>query len=280
MKRKGTVLLLKGVYRIIITTPLKTYTYYGRTSTSFKNRFQSHRYELRRKTHNNKFLQNLYNKYGSESFTYDPLCAASNEETIITLEQALLDRFCNTEGCVNSSKNANNGFGVELGHRKSAYRLRNFNRSYEHVSGKSISFVGKYSTRDLLDALGILPSEISLTHRNGLMRGDYKRSMISGWKLTAIDKTDEMYEERVQMRRNTRIRQGYTVRDRVGAPTRIDEVRIKSLVKDGIDYLIGVHNIHPTNRGMAVYISELEGEQISRETVRKYMKDLGYHSGI
>jgi hypothetical protein len=66
-----------GIYTI---TNLKTnQVYVGSTSVSFKERFRQHKSRLKNNSHRNQKLQNSFNKYGVQSFKFEPLEEVDHE---------------------------------------------------------------------------------------------------------------------------------------------------------------------------------------------------------
>jgi group I intron endonuclease len=65
--------------------------YIGST-TNYRNRFNQHKYFLRRNKHQNIHLQNAWNKYGEENFMFEVLEEVSEEEKFIK-EQEYLDEL-------------------------------------------------------------------------------------------------------------------------------------------------------------------------------------------
>lgn len=60
-----------GVY--IITCLSSKKIYIGSTTMTFLKRYHHHSNQLSRNNHKNQYLQNSYNKYGKDEFTYDIL---------------------------------------------------------------------------------------------------------------------------------------------------------------------------------------------------------------
>ena len=83
--------------------------YIGSTSVSFHVRKNSHLRELRKNTHENRHLQNAFNKYGEEAFTWD-IVEIVPPEQCLTREQWYLDNkpceynICRTAGSTRGVK--------------------------------------------------------------------------------------------------------------------------------------------------------------------------------
>jgi group I intron endonuclease len=78
-----------GVYQIRNLVDGKRYI--GSTFKSFKSRLRRHRTELRKNFHNNKFLQNAWNKHGESNFVFEILYVCNSKDAVRKLEQSLLN---------------------------------------------------------------------------------------------------------------------------------------------------------------------------------------------
>jgi len=87
-----------GLYQINIGD----YFYFGQTQ-DFKQRKSKHLWHLKKGTHRNKFMQNVYDKH--QDFHFQEVLHCSVDE-LNQQEQRLLDAFWGTEGCLNISKDA------------------------------------------------------------------------------------------------------------------------------------------------------------------------------
>jgi len=79
-----------GVYVIEHISSGKKYV--GSAGRSFKSRWGQHRSGLRKGTHNSRYLQNAWNKYGEESFLFRIVKCTSPEEAV-SYEQAFIDLY-------------------------------------------------------------------------------------------------------------------------------------------------------------------------------------------
>ena len=79
--------------------------YYGGRTNNFKRRICEHKRSLKRKTHGNQRMQNVYNLYGR--FEVVILTRAETIEKQILAEQLWLDQNFGTKNCLNIDKNAN-----------------------------------------------------------------------------------------------------------------------------------------------------------------------------
>jgi len=80
-------------------------------------RMNNHFSSLRRKKHDNKYLQRAYDKYGRNAFDFQVIKRYNTAEEAIEEEQVWLDRFCgNRAVCYNINPNADEG-GSFLGYK-------------------------------------------------------------------------------------------------------------------------------------------------------------------
>jgi group I intron endonuclease len=81
-----------GIYRII---NLKNNKIYIGSTSNLNLRLKSHFTKLKLNKHVNKYLQRAYNKYGTESFTYEIIeyVDSKNRKTILEREQYYLDLY-------------------------------------------------------------------------------------------------------------------------------------------------------------------------------------------
>jgi predicted GIY-YIG superfamily endonuclease len=78
-----------GVYKISNTLYPEGKYYIG-YSRNIMKRWEQHRYDLKTKRHGNVHLQRVYDKYGSECFTYEMLQECETEEEAIRVESSYL----------------------------------------------------------------------------------------------------------------------------------------------------------------------------------------------
>ena len=89
-----------GVYKITNSVNNK---YYIGSSCDIKNRIRKHFELLKRNKHHSVYLQNAYNKYGRNSFTYEILELCEKNNSLI-IEQRYLDNIPNWKNVYNMSK--------------------------------------------------------------------------------------------------------------------------------------------------------------------------------
>jgi group I intron endonuclease len=90
-------------YIYTITNTVNGKKYVGQ-AVDYKNRWRSHRSNLKKGTHGNKYLQNSYNKYGAEAFEY---------RVIAVVDIELLDESEIT--FIKQFDSYNNGYNLTLG---------------------------------------------------------------------------------------------------------------------------------------------------------------------
>ena len=85
--------------------------YYIGSTKNFKTRTQNHLAKLGNSTHHNAFLQNLYNKYGKDSFKFSVIEELEGDiDHQFLTEQKYLDVHFGQEDCVNLCPIASGGF--------------------------------------------------------------------------------------------------------------------------------------------------------------------------
>lgn len=77
-----------GIYKITCSGNNK---FYIGSSNKIRKRFENHRSSLRRNCHYALYMQNSYNKYGVDSFSYEVLEIVDAVEDLIPKEQAYID---------------------------------------------------------------------------------------------------------------------------------------------------------------------------------------------
>ena len=96
---------MRCIYRIDIND-----RYYIGSTDNLKNRKRLHLIKLKKQYHPNKFLQNLYNKYGEELFIFTVIESVDGDIDLLKVEQTYLDEHFGKENCVNLSPIAGGGF--------------------------------------------------------------------------------------------------------------------------------------------------------------------------
>ena len=80
-----------GIY--LITNQINHNVYIGQTNDRFIERYWNHKWKLNNNSHDNIYLQNSWNKYGEENFTYSILHILSNNDNINELERYYINKF-------------------------------------------------------------------------------------------------------------------------------------------------------------------------------------------
>lgn len=141
------------VYRIDIGS----WYYYGRTRHA-KKRYGQHLWRLKNDRHENRIMQNAYNKYGRLSMTV--ICAITQEKDIVDTEQKFLNAVFEQEGCrcMNIAKRADavkTGPMTEAHKRKIGDKSRGRRYSKEHKKRMSESRKGSVSSQATKDKISI-----------------------------------------------------------------------------------------------------------------------------
>lgn len=97
-----------GVYMIKNRTTGKFYV--GSTSSSFKKRIYHHKLHLNRGTHDSRYMQNAWNKYGADDFKFSVLVICAKDMCLF-YEQLFLDAL---SPAYNTAKVAGSILGVKL----------------------------------------------------------------------------------------------------------------------------------------------------------------------
>lgn len=101
-----------GIYQI---RNLTTNKFYIGSAVNISKRFTQHRDDLRKNRHDNKYLQNAWNKYGEADFSFDVLEIAAKDD-LLRLEQAWFDwtDCCNRNKGYNINSNAFSNLGIKF----------------------------------------------------------------------------------------------------------------------------------------------------------------------
>lgn len=169
-----------GVYRIRCVGNHRDYI---GSAVKHLSRWSAHRSMLERKIHNNRHLQNAYNKYGKDSFTYTLLeeCA---EEDLTQKEQYWIDTY-DFDSLMNSSPTATTSLGFKHSNEskkiiseKAQQRENKHLKKYHFKKGDKNLFEGQKHTKETIEKLkGIASTRTHKTggHNKGIpMREDVK----------------------------------------------------------------------------------------------------------
>lgn len=86
----GEVKNVSGVY--LITNTINGKIYVG-SSIKIRNRMNTHVSHMNKNKHDNRYLQNSWNKYGSDNFTFSVIEILTNVEKLIEREQYWIDKL-------------------------------------------------------------------------------------------------------------------------------------------------------------------------------------------
>lgn len=105
---------MSGIYSIFNTVSCK---HYVGSAVSIKHRWTRHVYLLRLGTHNNKKLQNSWNKHGASAFVFSVLEDNVATELLLLREQYWLDLYNCVENGYNVNPIAGSSRGIKRGPR-------------------------------------------------------------------------------------------------------------------------------------------------------------------
>ena len=149
----------QGVYRIVCEPTGNAYI--GSTGVSFHERWKFHRFQLRRGTHDAKYLQNSWSKYGESAFSFKVMVVCAKENALF-YEQLFMDEL---QPAFNTCKIA----GSCLGRRFSDETKKRFSKAQRAVRPKY-----------LLDGDMLCISEIA--ERTGISAGILTSRIMGGGK--------------------------------------------------------------------------------------------------
>ncbi len=95
---------MRCIYKIQVNN-----RYYIGSTINLDKRKRLHFTKLKNGYHPNKFLQNLYNKYGEDSFVFSVIELIDNDVDTLEIEQPYLNEHFGQENCVNLSPIAGGG---------------------------------------------------------------------------------------------------------------------------------------------------------------------------
>lgn len=125
-----------GIYRIRHSKTNRCYI--GSSAKSIKRRWKDHCYKLNSNQHENRYLQNVWNKYGADAFVFEVLLYC-NPENCLMFEQFALDYY---QPEYNICKIAGSSLGVkhtEETKRKMCENHANFSGTNHPQYGKQLS---------------------------------------------------------------------------------------------------------------------------------------------
>ena len=153
-------LKLSGIYQI---KNLVTGKLYIGSAKEFRLRFNVHKTYLRKNTHCNKKLQNAWNKYGEEGFSFEPLFVCAQRD-LIFYEQRALDVFDAVAKGYNINSKAESCLGTK--------------QSPEHISKRTAGQKGSKMSKEAVEkAVATRKENGSYTYSD-----DYKQKMSDSMK--------------------------------------------------------------------------------------------------
>lgn len=101
-----------GIYKIVNKVDGK---FYIGSSVDLNKRISTHKYELRSRRHHNEYLQNAFNKYGEENFSFEIVEVVEDKGILIEREQHYIDtlRACDRGVGYNLNTYARGGGGAK-----------------------------------------------------------------------------------------------------------------------------------------------------------------------
>lgn len=128
---------LTGIYQIFNKVNNKVYI--GQTSERFQRRYWHHNWNLSNGSHHNKFLQNSWNKYGSNNFEFRIIHVLKDGEDINLLEKQYIKQFNATE--YEYGYNMQDGGQPESMHRFISEESRKIvgEKNRQHMLGRKLS---------------------------------------------------------------------------------------------------------------------------------------------
>jgi group I intron endonuclease len=135
---------MRGIYKIINTINNK---FYVGSAVCTKRRKARHFSELRHNKHNNKYLQNSWNKYGEEAFIFIVLEEIAEKEDLLEAENVWLRLHVGKPHCYNIGVNATAPMLGMCGELSPAWGYRHTKESLEKISISSKNRVCSPETR-------------------------------------------------------------------------------------------------------------------------------------
>ena len=133
---------LSGVYKI---THISTNKIYIGSAINLRKRKNAHLYGLRHNTHTNPVLQNFFNKYGENSFIFEPLLYCE-KKYLVEYEQWFIN---NINPFFNVNKNASSRLGTKHSNEsKEKMRTSALGRKHSKETIKKISYNSSHITEE------------------------------------------------------------------------------------------------------------------------------------
>jgi group I intron endonuclease len=125
------------VYKIINLTDAK---FYVGSTVKVKERFRTHRRQLRNGTHHCRHLQNAWNRDGEDHFVFRVVATVADHSELHAVEQVFLDEHHGSPQCYNHAKytdNSNRGVAHPESHRRAISEAlkRHYAENAHHALG-------------------------------------------------------------------------------------------------------------------------------------------------
>ena len=212
-----------GIYAI--KNKLNNCTYVGQTGENFQRRYWHHRWKLNDDSHDNKYLQNAWNKYGEENFEFCVLEIISDKALLDEKEIKYIEKFKSQNASYNMLLGGGGRRGYAMSeHAKQIIGMKNrehmlgTRHSQETKNKMSNARRGKSYTR--YKSTNVLNDDIVFEIKTRLVNGeksstiakdmniDYRHinNIISNntWSNIVVDGWDDFYNNR---ERSTRLTQ-------------------------------------------------------------------------
>lgn len=196
-----------GIYKI--TNNINNKVYIGQTRQRFCKRFWHHSWKLRNNNHDNQYLQNAWNHYGEDNFTFSIVEVLNDVEKLNIFEKKYISELKSIDKCYNMQDGGQTykGFTRTEEHRKSIgekNRLNMLGRKHSEETKKKMSESRKgnqynkkkfkISDKNAMLAKemlmnGIKPSsvakDLNVPYKviNGIISSNsYKHVLVEGWE--------------------------------------------------------------------------------------------------
>lgn len=176
-----------GIYRIRNRVNGK---HYIGSSVRLKNRKLEHFHKLKANTHENKYLQNSFNKYGESNFSFEVMEYIEDVNSLIQVEQLYLDIFYdNKNKCYNILPTA----GSTLGYKHTSDSKQKIGQAQKgkvvsNETKQKISEAKKGKTFNEIHRKKL--SEIKKASYNGVNNPNYK-GVITAYKIDTSESIGE-----------------------------------------------------------------------------------------
>lgn len=204
-----------GVYKIHCTGNNRDYI---GSALNHLQRWSAHRSRLAKNTHNNRHLQNAYNKYGKASFKYT-LIEECGEDNLVEREQYWIDTY-DFAVLMNSSPTATTSIGFlhseetkailsEIARQRGNNHLKKFRFKKGEMAGDKNLFAGKKHSKQTIAKLKEIQSTRTYKtggHNKGIPMADDVKLKVS----KNVSKNRRVYGDEIEKRAIELRKQGWT----------------------------------------------------------------------